>query len=165
MVQAIFIFKEILLVDNRALFEVVSDADFDGSTFSGGTFLNTGTFRKSGGTDISSFNTWWNFQNQGGTIDAQSGSIHFIGPGTFDGGNYIASNNAAIDFRSSTQIFKGTLSGSPVGAVRLSGSTINIDSSGATLDFQGTGFQFSNGVITGGGTLTIPEGSLLRLVR
>jgi hypothetical protein len=152
------------LVDNRALFEVISDADFDGSTFSGGTFLNSGILRKSGGTDITSFNTWWNFQNQGGTIDAQSGSIHFSGLGTFDGGNFIASDNATIDFRSSTQIFKGTLNGSPVGAVRLSGSTINIDSSGATLDFQGTGFQFSNGVLTGGGTLNIPLGSLLRLV-
>jgi hypothetical protein len=61
-------------------------------------------------------------------------------------------------------IFKGTISGSPIGIVRLSGSTINLDSSGATLDFQGTGFQFSKGVISGGGTLTIPEGSLLRLV-
>jgi hypothetical protein len=152
------------VLDNRSLFDVTTDADFTGGTGNGGTFINTGTLRKSGGNDISSFNSWWNFQNQGGTIDAQSGSIHFIGPGTFDSGNYIASNNAAIDFRSSTQIFKGTISGSPVGAVRLSGSTINIDSSGATLDFQGTGFQFSSGVITGGGTLTIPEGSLLRLV-
>lgn len=152
------------LVDNRALFEVINDADFDGTSFSGGTLLNSGTLRKSGGTDITSFNTWWNFQNQGGTIDVQSGSIHFSGLGTFDGGSFIASDNAAIDFRSSTQIFKGILSGSPIGTIRLSGSTINIDSAGATLDFQGTGFQFSNGVITGGGTLTIPVASLLRLV-
>lgn len=152
------------VVDNRSLFDVTTNSDFTGGTGSGGTFINTGTFRKSGGTDVSSFNTWWDFQNQGGTIDAQSGSIHFIGPGTFDGGNYIASNNAAIDFRSSTQIFKGTLTGAPVGSVSLSGSTINIDSAGATLDFQGTGIQFSNGVITGGGTLTISSGSLLRLV-
>ncbi|MEO8166667.1 MAG: T9SS type A sorting domain-containing protein [bacterium] len=152
------------VVDNRSLFDVTTDADFTGGTGSGGTFINTGTFRKSGGTDLTSFDTWWNFQNQGGTINAQSGSIHFIGLGTFNGGNYIAASNAAIDFRSSTQSFKGTLSGSPVGAVRLSGSTINIDTSGATVDFQGTGFQFSNGVITGGGTLTIPQGSLVRLV-
>ena len=152
------------IVDNRSLFEVTGDADFSGGPGSGGTFLNTGTFRKSGGTDISSFNTWWKFQNSGGTIDAQSGSIHFIGLGTFDGVNFIAANSAAIDFRSSTQIFKGTISGSPVGTVRLSGSTINIDSSGVILDFQGTGFQFSNGVMTGGGTLTIPQGSLVRLV-
>ena len=151
-------------LDNRSLFEIVTDADFSGGPGTGGTFINTGTFRKSGGNDISLFNGWWKFQNPGGTIDAQNGSIHFGCLGTFDGGNFIAADNAAIDFRTSTLLFKGILNGSPVGTVRLSGSTINIDSSGATLDFQGTGFQFSKGVITGGGTLTIPDGSLLRLV-
>jgi hypothetical protein len=153
-------------IDNRSLFEINTDADFSGGPGSGGIFINTptGIFRKSGGTDITSFNNWWNFQNKGGIIDAQSGSIHFAGTGTFEGGNFMAANNAAIDFRSSTLLFKGTFSGSPAGAVRLSGSTINIDSSGAIFDFQGTGFQFSKGVITGGGTLTIPVGSLLRLV-
>jgi hypothetical protein len=151
-------------IHNESLFDMQSDADFTGESFSGGSFINTGTFRKSGGNDISLFNGWWTFQNPGGTINAQSGSIQFECLGTFDGVNFIAANNAAIDFRSSTQIFKGTISGSPIGTVRLSGSIINIDSSGATLDFQETGFQFSKGTISGGGTLTIPEGSLLRLV-
>jgi hypothetical protein len=101
------------VLKNEGLFDVATDADFGGESFSGGTFLNTGTFRKSGGTDITSFNNWWNFQNKGGTVDAQSGSIHFTGTGTFDGANFIAANNAAIDFRSSTLLFKGMFSGSP----------------------------------------------------
>ena len=149
---------------NEGLYDMVSDADFSGESFSGGTFINTGTFRKRGGNDISIFNGWWTFDNPGGTIEAQNGSIHFTCLGTFDDASFIVAENASIDFRSSTQIFKGTLSGTPVGTVRLSGSTINIDSSSATLDFQGTGFQISKGAISGGGTLTIPEGSLLRLV-
>ncbi len=57
------------ILKNEGIFDVMSDADFNGESFSGGTFLNTGTFRKSGGTDITSFNIWWNFQNEGGTIE------------------------------------------------------------------------------------------------
>ena len=153
-------------LQNEGLFDIQTDADFSGESFSGGTFLNTssGTFRKSAGTDITSFNSWWNFQNEGGTIDAQSGSIHFTCPGICNGVNFLVSENSSIDFISNTFVFKGILSGSPNGAVRISGSTVNIDSAGVTLDFQGTGFQFSTGVISGGGTLTIPSGSILRLV-
>ena len=152
------------ILKNEGIFDVMSDADFNGESFSGGTFLNTGTFRKSGGSDVTQFNTWWKFQNDGGTIDAQSGSIQFDCNGTFNGGNYSVSENASIEFNSLAQTFKGTHSGSPVGDIRLSGSTINIDSSGAVFDFQGTGFQWSRGTISGGGTLTIHQGSLLRLV-
>jgi hypothetical protein len=153
-------------IQNEGLFDMQSDADFGGESFSGGTFLNTstGTFRKSAGADITSFNSWWNFQNEGGTIDAQSGSIHFICSGTCNGANFLVLENSAVDFKSNTFVFKGILSGSPIGAVIISGSTVNIDSAGATLNFQGTGFQFSNGIITGGGMLTILSGSILRLV-
>ncbi len=152
------------ILKNEGIFDVMSDADFNGESFSGGTFLNTGTFRKSGGTDITSFNIWWNFVNEGGAIDVQSGTLKFDCNGSFNNGTYNADAGALLSFSSLAQTIKGTLSGSPAGDVRLAGSTISVDSSGATLDFQGSGFQWSRGTFTGGGTLTIPEGSLLRLV-
>ncbi|MBK7229801.1 MAG: hypothetical protein IPH97_13260 [Ignavibacteriales bacterium] len=154
------------VIQNEGLFDMQSDADFVIESFSGGTFLNssTGIFRKSGGIDITLFQYGLNFQNESGTIEVTSGDLQFQCDGTFENGYYNASTGAKLSFLSHTQNFKGTLSGSPFGVVGLSGSTINIDSSGVVFDFQETGFQFSTGVITGGGTLTISSGSLLRLV-
>ncbi len=154
------------VVRNEGLFNVVTDVDFAGESFSGGTFLNTasGIFRKSGGTDVSNFNIWWNFDNESGTIEVQSGTLKFDCNGTFTNGVYNAASGSVISFSSLAQTIKGTLTGSPAGDIRLAGSTISVDSSGATLDFQGTGFQWSRGTFTGGGTLSIPNGSLLRLV-
>lgn len=66
------------MVDNRSLFEVTTDADFTGGTGNGGTFINTGIFRKSAGNDITQMNAWWKFFNQsGGVIDAASGELEF----------------------------------------------------------------------------------------
>ena len=152
------------ILKNEGLIDITTDADFGGESFSGGTLINTGTLRKSGGSDITSFNLWWVFNNEGGIIDVQSGTLRFDCNGTFINGSYNADSGALLSFASLAQTIKGTLSGSPSGDVKLAGSTISIDSSGATLDFQGSGFQWSRGTFTGGGMLTIPNGSLLRLV-
>ena len=151
------------ILKNEGLFDVMSDADFSGESFSGGTLINTGTFRKSGGTDITSFNLWWVFQNEGGTIDVKSGTLQFKCDGTFSDGNYNADLDAKLEFLSNTQVFKGTLSGAPAGDIILNGSTISSDSADVTLDFKGKGFQFSDGYLIGGGTFIIPEGDLFVL--
>ena len=62
------------LIENQALFDITVDADFSGSG-DGGVFLNTGTLIKSGGTNVSQFGTAIDFQNDGGTIDVQSGTL------------------------------------------------------------------------------------------
>ena len=65
-------------VENQALWEIISDADFSGGTGSGGTFKNTGIFRKSGGVGLTQVNGWWNFINlSGGIINIESGEIEF----------------------------------------------------------------------------------------
>ncbi len=151
------------ILKNEGLFDVMSDADFSGESFSGGTFINTGTFRKSGGTDITSFNLWWVFQNNGGTIDVKSGTLQFKCDGTFSDGNYNADLDAKLEFLSNTQVFKGTLSGAPAGDIILNGSYISSDSADVTLDFKGKGFQFSDGYLTGKGTFIIPKGALFVL--
>jgi hypothetical protein len=154
------------VVHNEGLFDIQSDADFGGESFSGGTFINTGTFRKSGGSDITSFNLWWIFENQGGTIEVQTGTLQFAGGnggGSFSGGTYDIDENGTLTFTSGTWVFSGTLTSSAAGVFSLDGAIVNTDSSVVTLDIQGTGFQFIDGDITGGGTLKIPENALFIL--
>ena len=88
------------ILKNEGIFDVMSDADFSGESVSGGTFINTGIFRKTGGTDITSFNLWWVFQNDGGAIDVQSGTLQFTCDGTFSDGNYNADLGAKLEFLS-----------------------------------------------------------------
>lgn len=63
-------------VDNRGLLDITGDYNFGTSGIFSGTFLNSGTVRKSGGSIISSFASGWNWQNlAGGIIDAISGTL------------------------------------------------------------------------------------------
>ncbi len=80
-----FVINGNAIVDNQSLFDVMSDADFTGSQISGGTFLNTGTLRKSGGDGITQCNLWWDFHNNaGGIIDVQTGEIEFTSSQKFE---------------------------------------------------------------------------------
>ncbi|MEO8232525.1 MAG: T9SS type A sorting domain-containing protein [Ignavibacteriota bacterium] len=151
------------ILKNEGIFDVMSDADFGGESFSGGTFLNTGTFRKSGGSDITSFNGWWTFENQGGTIDVQTGTLEYTSNGTLNGGTYNLAESGTLSLKGGIWICSDTLKGSPEGMFQLNGATISTDSANVVLDIQGTGFQFVYGTINGGGTLTIPEDALFVL--
>lgn len=148
------------VVKNESLWDVKSDADFGGGTGSGGIFVNTGTFRKSGGTEVTIMNNWWKFHNQGGTIEVQSGSFEPTCGGNLTNGSYNASEGATLAFDGGTWILSGTLTGSPAGTFGLKDGNFDTDGAAATLNITGTGFQHLRGVITGGGTLTIANGSL-----
>ena len=148
---------------NEGLFDIQGDGYFDGESFSGATFINTGTLRKSGGTGISTFNFWWIFENQGGTIEVQSGTLGYSGGGSFNEGIYNVSEDAILSLTGSTWIFSGSLIGSSEGIFSLDGATISTDSANVTFNIQGAGFQFVDGTITGGGTLIIPEGAVFVL--
>lgn len=110
---------------NEGLYEMGSDADFTGESFTGGTLVNTGVVRKSGGSDVTQFNTWWSFHNQGGSIDVKSGTLQFANTGTFEGGGYHADSGANLNFFSGTHTFKGTLSGAPAGKVGIGGGPLS----------------------------------------
>ncbi|MBK7629242.1 MAG: hypothetical protein IPJ23_00595 [Ignavibacteriales bacterium] len=91
---------------NEGLFDIQGDGYFDGESFSGATFINTGTLRKSGGTGISTFNFWWIFENQGGTIEVQSGTLGYSGGGSFNGGTYNIAESGILTLTGSTWIFR-----------------------------------------------------------
>jgi hypothetical protein len=151
------------VLHNEGLFDVQSDADFGGESFSGATFINTGTLRKSGGTDVTFFNFWWIFENQGGTIEAQTGTLEYSGGGSFNGGTYNIGESAIITLTGSTWVFSNSLNGTSDGIFSLNGAIIDTDSSSVSLNIQGAGFQFIDGTITGSGTVIIPYGALFVL--
>jgi len=153
------------IVENQALFEIVApDVGFSGFP-NGAIFINTNTgiFRSVSDSGNCIFNTNWEFQNLGGTIDVQSASVSFNCDGIFSGGSYNADAGALLHFDSQNITFEGTLSGAPAGRIEMSaGVTANTGVSGATFDFQGTGFAWSGGTFEGS-MITIPSTALLVL--
>jgi hypothetical protein len=152
------------VIENQALFEIDTAGNFGGFP-NGGIFINTntGTFRKVSGMGACNFNANWEFQNLGGTIDVQSGSVTFNCDGIFNGGSYNADAGALLHFDAGNHTFEGTLSGAPAGRIEISaGVTANTGVSGVTLDFQGTGFAWSGGTFTSS-MITIPGTGLLVL--
>jgi hypothetical protein len=117
---------------------------------------NAGTFTKNtttGTTEILQIA----FNNNGGTVNAQTGTIYLGGGGTDTGGTLDASKGATIDLAgSSTVTMTGTYSGSGAGTVVLKNGTLNLGTGGATFNLQGSLFQWSGGTFNlGANTLTI----------
>ena len=141
-------------------FDLLSDADF--TVFNGGnTFDNDGLFQKTGGTGASLVSRGGLAFDNGGTVDAQVGTIQMDGGGTHDGGVFTASTDASVFFNAGIQT--GTLTGSPEGVVRLDAGATLAD---ATLDFGGSGFEWQGGnfgTVTNAGLLRLTTGSLKQI--
>ncbi len=138
-----------------ALYDLQSDADF--STFNGGnTFTNNGTFQKSAGDGLSLISNSSLAFNNNALVEAQTGTVRFDGSSTHTDGTFEAALDAEVYFNSGTHTIVGTVSGSPVGAVRLdAGATL----SGDTIDFGGTGFEWQGGAVS----TMLTNAGLLRL--
>ncbi len=142
------------------VYDFQSDADmFSGSCCS--TLTNLGTIRKTGGSDVSIIgeptpnpsNVSLNFNNTGGTLDAQMGTLQLFntrGDNT-GGGTFNAATGAVLDLvPNNGASFAGTYAGSGGGTVQLSGGTFNVTSNtgpGATFDFPAGLFQWTGGSI------------------
>ncbi len=131
-------------IDNQSLFEIISDADFDGGN-GGSTFINTGTVRKSGGVDLTVFDGTMHFYNLGGIVDLQTGTLELTASGSFENGTYNIAENAVLNLKTGIQIFKGTLNVSSAGILSLTGADISTDSTVVTLNVQGNAFQLGSG--------------------
>lgn len=86
------------VINNQALWNLRADADSFVWTAGGQpVFNNSGTFRKSLGSLNSLGN--WHFVNNGGTVDAQVGTLSFNGgaPVFNDGSRFIGAGNVRID--------------------------------------------------------------------
>ncbi|QQS35946.1 MAG: T9SS type A sorting domain-containing protein [Ignavibacteriales bacterium] len=153
------------IIDNRGLFEIISDLWIGTSITQNGQFINRGTVLKSGGNANSQFSYGIYFTNMNGTINVQHGALNFLCDGTYTDGIYNAEFDAKLVFYSNgTHIFEGILKGSPAGRVEYLGGQLILGSQIVVLDFTGTGFTWSASTISGGNTLSIPDTCLLVLV-
>ncbi|MBL9200841.1 MAG: hypothetical protein JNL39_10060 [Opitutaceae bacterium] len=131
-------------VTNAGLWDVKGDNSLIWAFGGQPTFTNTGTFRKSAGVGTTTPGSW-NFQNNGGTIDAQTGTIDFSG-----------SSNA---FNAGT-MFRGA------GVTRISGNSAfngNFQSDNLLLaggTFSGTNAALAGGVAAASGAVTWSGGDL-----
>ena len=142
------------LIDNAGLWQAQSDNQFVINSGSGQTFINTGTFRKTGGTGTTIIA--WNF-NTTGTMDIQSGMMDINSwtgsselNGTLTGTANL--NSSATLVVASNAVWNWAGSGTLSGTLLInSGGTLNITNN--------TSYIFS-GVLTNSGTVNWTAGNL-----
>jgi RHS repeat-associated protein len=159
-------------LNNTGLYDIQGDVTISHQFSDAALVNNTGTFRKSAGAGVATLGLFGiPFNNNGGTIDAESGILVIQG-GTHTGGTFMAGSangvQAMLQFTGS-QTFTGTYTGSGTGIVQLNGpgapNKFVIGPSGATFNFPPGLLQWKGGIIDGGsagltnlGTFTLVEG-------
>jgi hypothetical protein len=146
-----------LVNPTSGLIDIQSDAGISSSNSSGG-LNNQGTVQKSGGSNTSDIVLSLGFNNQGGTLSANSGTlVPWDGGGTNTGGLFTA-NGGTLQFfdTGASATFTGTYTNGPsTGHLVHNRGTIDPVSSGATFNFAPGFFQWQGGNIdTSKGTLT-----------
>jgi hypothetical protein len=145
------------VLDNQAgaTFTVQANSPIENLQGAAGSITNAGTFIKNTATGTTLIGVAFN--NTGGTVNAQTGTIELAGGGTDTGGTLSASRGATLDLTGgSTVTMTGTYGGSGAGTVALKGGTLNIGAGGATFNLAGSLFQWSGGTFNlGANTLTV----------
>ena len=113
-------------------------------------FSNAGTFRRSVGNGTVTVGVAFN--NLGGSIDLQAGTVSLTGGGASTGGTYAVAAGTVLNYGGGTQTWNGSYTFSGAGTVGFSTGTISIGGGSATFNNTG-GFQVTAGTLTGSGTL------------
>ena len=123
-------------------FDLRNDAPV--TTDVGGTLNNYGLFRKSAGTN-SSIGIYFN--NLGGTVEVDSGTLSFAGGGVSSNATLIVSNAATLDITGGANaVWSGLISGSGGGEALLgNGGTLAVGAGGLVLNLPGSLFQWAGG--------------------
>jgi hypothetical protein len=146
-----------------AIYNFQSDAGI--TYYRDGTVTNLGTIEKTGGTSVSYMNPF-DFSNQGGTLEATSGTLQIdagdpstsASANTSTGGSFITAAGASIELTgySSVDIYTGTYTGSGAGQVLMDhaeGSLV-VGAAGATFNMPAGMFHWTGGYIQMTGNLT-----------
>ncbi|AOF82424.1 hypothetical protein BSY238_2488 [Methyloversatilis sp. RAC08] len=158
--------------NNSGRFNFASDGNVSENAGFGGTFNNSGTVAKTGGTGSSGFANFARFNNlNGGIVDSGTGTILLQTDGSHDGVFDIAGSN--VRFNASTHTFAAgatiqgiaNFAGATIntagatinGPVNLSGGSIN-QNSNTTLTLN-NGLNWTSGASIAGGTLDLIAGS------
>jgi hypothetical protein len=117
------VYNGVIYNQATGLFNLQNDQSFNCGCYGFEVFNNAGTVRKTAGTGVSTFGI--TFTNTG-TVDAQSGTIHFTGGGNV-GGTYNTASGAFIEFNIGNYTETGTPSVTGLGTTRLYGGTVTLN--------------------------------------
>jgi hypothetical protein len=110
-------------------------------------FTNQGLVWKSGGTNTSAIEI--PFDNQGGTVQVDSGTLSLSGSGTSSNGFFNVASGAVLDLTGgSSPTWAGEMTGGGSGSVSLADGSITASPS-LTLDFTNNLFQWGGGALQG----------------
>ncbi len=126
------------------------DFESDGGLFTDDStpqnFNNYGMVRKSAGTNTSTISILFN--NLGGSIDVESGTLALANNGVSSNGNFTVGAGAALNVTGGqSPSWAGLMTGQGAGAVMLDSGVVNLNS--AQLDFPGGLFQWTGGTLSG----------------
>jgi hypothetical protein len=110
-------------------------------------FTNQGLIWKSGGTNYSAIEM--TFDNQGGSIEVDSGTLYLSGGGTSSNGFFNVASGAVLDLTGgNTATWAGEITGAGSGTLSLADGSI-IGNPSLTLDFTNDLFQWEGGTLEG----------------
>ncbi|MCH8185482.1 MAG: cadherin-like domain-containing protein, partial [Chloroflexi bacterium] len=135
--------------NNIGTFDAQNDRTFDWISGAAPVFNNTGTFKKTVGTSITTIDVIF---NNTGTLDAQSGTINLTRGGGVSTGNFTASATKAIQFKSGTHTLGVGASITGSGATKIAGGTLVIEPA-ATI--AAANFGITSGTLSGAGDLNV----------
>ena len=144
---------------NQGTIDLAGDSSINGGASQ--LLVNAGLLEKTAGTGLAAINV--SFNNQGATMEVDSGTLSLAGGGTDGGGTFDVAAGATLDLTGNSEpTLTGTYTGSGGGTVVLSGGVVFIGIGGATLNFpagmlQWTGTLISSalGDLTNLGTMTL----------
>ena len=147
-----YIYNDGTSLNNSGTYNITTDADISNGVSGTPVINNTGTFAKTGGTGTSAV-TGNTFNNQGGTISAQTGTLS-IGSLAGNGGILNAAAGATLTIQGAN-LTNAAYTGSGGGTVKLE------DFQGtATFNMPGSLLQWSGGTMTGASTVFTNTGNL-----
>lgn len=135
-----------------AVFEISGDADLTHNGDPRLTFINRGLLHKSAGAGEALISS--SFDNRGGTVQVDAGTLHARSGGTIDGGTFAVASGAVVELGLSSSVFtlQGSITAAGAGQLRLAGGYFNVAATGAT--FAAGVLHWTGGYIEGSGTLT-----------
>jgi hypothetical protein len=141
----------------NGVYELAGDGNNLADNNAGGSlkpfFNNFGLVRKSSGTGTAVIGTLPGFvnllfENQGGVIEVDSGTLVLNGGGVSSNGTWNVSTGAVLDLTGgNSPAWAGVVTGSGLGQVRLNNGVLT--GSGLTINLPGSLFQWTGGTLAG----------------
>jgi RHS repeat-associated protein len=130
-----------------AIYDFQGDALITTSSY----FYNQGALKKTGGAGVSGFGANAGFYNQGGAVEATSGTLSIgLGGGTVADASFVVGPGATVDLTGGgTPLYQGAFSGQGDGTLLLASGSLRLGgASQVTIDFPPGLFHWTGGTLT-----------------